>query len=78
MLWFVHPNYWNRGYATEMAREAARVAFDVLELVDVVSFTVHGNEASRSVMEKLGMTYERDVDHAGLPHVLYRLTRDAD
>jgi hypothetical protein len=26
-------------------------------------------------MEKLGMTYERDVEHAGLPHVLYRLTR---
>jgi [ribosomal protein S5]-alanine N-acetyltransferase len=75
LLWFSHPDYWNRGYATEMAREAVRVAFDVLELDDVVSFTVHGNAASRSVMEKLGMTYERDVEHAGLPHVLYRLTR---
>jgi RimJ/RimL family protein N-acetyltransferase len=75
LLWFSHPDYWNRGYATEMAREAVRVAFDVLELDDVVSFTVHGNAASRAVMEKLGMTYERDVEHAGLPHVLYRLTR---
>jgi hypothetical protein len=28
------------------------------------------------VMEKLGMTYERDVEHAGLPHVLYRLARE--
>jgi RimJ/RimL family protein N-acetyltransferase len=31
--------------------------------------------ASRRVMEKLGMAYERDVVHAGLPHVLYRLRR---
>jgi RimJ/RimL family protein N-acetyltransferase len=35
-----------------------------------------GNAASRAVMEKLGMTYERHVEHAGLPHVLYRLTRE--
>jgi hypothetical protein len=28
-------------------------------------------------MEKLGMTYERDIVHVGLPHVLYRLDRAA-
>jgi hypothetical protein len=28
------------------------------------------------VMEKSGMTYERDVEHAGLPPVLYRLARE--
>ncbi len=75
VLWFIDPDYWNRGYATEMAREAVRVAFDVLKLDDVISFTVHANAASRAVMKKLGMTYERDVEHVGLPHVLYRLTR---
>jgi RimJ/RimL family protein N-acetyltransferase len=58
-----------------MAREAVRVAFDVLEFDDVVAFTVHGNAASRAVMEKLGMAYEREVEHVGLPHVLYRLKR---
>jgi ribosomal-protein-alanine N-acetyltransferase len=73
--WFIHPDHWNRGYATEMAREAVRVAFDVLELDNLVSFTVDRNAPSRAVMEKLGMTYERDIDHAGLPHVLYRLRR---
>jgi RimJ/RimL family protein N-acetyltransferase len=75
VLWFIHPDHWNRGYATEMAREAVRVAFDELEMPDVVSFTVRDNAASRAVIEKLGMTYERDVEHAGLPHVLYRLRR---
>jgi len=76
LLWFIHPDHWNRGYATEMAREAVRMAFDELELDDVVSFTVRDNGASRAVMEKLGMAFERDVEHAGLPHVLYRLTRE--
>jgi Acetyltransferase (GNAT) domain len=68
LLWFIQPDYWNRGYATEMAREAVRVAFDVLELADVISFTVDGNAASRAVMDKLGMTYERDIEHVGLAH----------
>jgi RimJ/RimL family protein N-acetyltransferase len=75
LLWFFSPDRWGRGYATEMAREAVRVAFEVLELDDVVAFTVPVNAPSRAVMEKLGMTYERDIEHAGMSHVLYRLTR---
>ena len=75
VLWFIHPDHWNRGYATEVAREAVRVAFDVLELDDLISFTVRDNAPSRAVMEKLGMSYEREVEHVGLPHVLYRLAR---
>ena len=75
LLWFIHPDHWNRGYATEMAREAVRVAIDVVGVEDLISYTVHGNAASRAVMEKLGMTYERELEHAELPHVLYRLRR---
>jgi RimJ/RimL family protein N-acetyltransferase len=77
LLWFMHGDAWGRGYATEMAREAVRVAFDVLELDDVVAFTTPPNAASQGVMRKLGMTFERDIVHAGLPHVLYRLHRPA-
>jgi [ribosomal protein S5]-alanine N-acetyltransferase len=75
LMWFIDADHWGAGYATEMAREAVRVAFEVLELDDVVAETVDVNRASRSVMEKLGMTYERDVVHVGLPHVVYRLRR---
>ncbi|HMJ37523.1 MAG TPA: GNAT family N-acetyltransferase [Baekduia sp.] len=75
LAWFFASEVWNRGYATEMAREAVRVAFEVLELDDVVAFTTPANGPSRAVMEKLGMEYEREIVHAGLPHVLYRLGR---
>ena len=57
-------------------RAAARWGFDQLGLDEIVSFTLAGNVASRGVMEQLGFSYDREVEHAGLPHVLYRLTND--
>jgi len=75
VMWFVDADHWGQGYATELAREAVRVAFEVLELDSVVAQTTHANAASRAVMEKLGMAYERDATHAGLPHAIYRLNR---
>jgi RimJ/RimL family protein N-acetyltransferase len=75
LMWFVDPEHWGQGYATEVAREAMRVAFEVLELDALVAQTTHANAASRKVMEKLGMSYISDTVHAGLPHVVYRLER---
>ena len=75
--WFIDPDAWGHGYATEMAGEAMRAAFTTLDLDSVVSFTTPANEASQNVMRKLGMTYEADIEHAGLPHVLYRIARVA-
>ena len=34
--------------------------------------TLPDNHASRRVMEKIGLRFDRDVVHRGLPHVLYR------
>jgi RimJ/RimL family protein N-acetyltransferase len=77
LLWFLDPAHWGQGYATEVAREAVRVAFDVLELDELLALTVDVNHASRSVMEKLGMEHVDSVMHAGLPHVVYRLRRSS-
>ena len=73
--WFIDPDAWGRGYATEMARESVRAAFTTLGIDELISYTVPENAASRAVMEKLGMTYETDVENVGMPHVLYRLSR---
>jgi carbohydrate kinase (thermoresistant glucokinase family) len=71
------PEYWGQGYATELARECARIAFEVLGRDDVVAFTLPTNQRSRAVMERLGMTFEREMIWMNLPHVLYRLTAAA-
>ncbi len=67
------PGYWGRGLATEVARTSARVAFETLRCTQLVAFTTPSNHASRRVMEKAGLRYERDIVYAELPHVLYRL-----
>lgn len=72
--WAVTPARWNEGIATELGAASLDVAFGPLGLRDVVSFTLPDNHASRRVMEKLGFAYERATVHAGLPHVLYRLS----
>ena len=66
------PEHWGRGLATEIAVAAADIGFQDLLLPDLVAFTPTTNHASRRVMEKTAFTYERNVKHAGLPHVLYR------
>jgi RimJ/RimL family protein N-acetyltransferase len=71
--WAVLPDRWGQGYATELGAAAIGAAFARLGLDEVVSYTMVENRASRRVMEKLGFEYEREVMHADLPHVLYRL-----
>jgi [ribosomal protein S5]-alanine N-acetyltransferase len=71
--WAVMPAFWGQGYATELGAAALALAFGPLGLDSVVAYTLPDNLASRRVMEKLGFSYEREVVHADLPHVLYRL-----
>jgi RimJ/RimL family protein N-acetyltransferase len=70
--WAIVPARWGQGLATELALAAVDVAQDHLGLEQIVAFTLPHNIASRRVMEKAGFVYEREIVHAGLPHVLYR------
>jgi ribosomal-protein-alanine N-acetyltransferase len=65
--------WWGRGIATEIASALVGVARDRIGLPEIVASTLPSNLASRRVMEKVGFTYERDIEWAALPHVLYRL-----
>jgi len=70
--WAIVPERWGQGLATELALAAVEVAERDLGLEEIVAFTLPDNLASRRVMEKAGFVYERQIAHAGLPHVLYR------
>ena len=79
--WRLAAAHWNRGLATEGARECLHYALQRLALPEVVAFTVPANLRWRRVMEKLGMSYSPadDFQHPHLPegplrpHVLYRV-----
>lgn len=67
--------FFRMGYGTEMARAVVGIGFGELDLQSIISFTMPDNTASLGVMAKLGMRCEGRIEHAGLPHVLYRLSR---
>lgn len=83
VAWRLAFDCWGRGFATEAAREALRVGFDVLGFEELVSFTVVANQRSRAVMERLGMAESGLFEHpsvaVGSPlrqHCLYRLRKE--
>ena len=84
ILWRLAQSHWHQGFATEAARGALYVGFELLKLPEMVSFTVPSNTPSRAVMERLGMRMDAATfEHPGVPdgHVLrthcnYRLSRD--
>jgi RimJ/RimL family protein N-acetyltransferase len=76
--WSVVPERWGEGLATELALVSVRTGFEDLGLPTLVAFTLPDNIASRRVMEKVGLAYEREIEHSGLPHVLYRRRRGGE
>ena len=70
--WVVHPDLWGRGLGTEIGAASMRVMASTFGVREVVAKTVVDNVASLHVMDKLGMLPERELEHRGLLHVLYR------
>jgi RimJ/RimL family protein N-acetyltransferase len=72
----LHRDQWRCGYATEAARACIEYAFRDLRAQKVVALIRPENAPSRRVAERNGMRVERQVMHAGLPHLLYAITRE--
>ncbi len=73
LAYAIRSDYWGIGFATEISIAALKLGFNVMRLDRIVAFTLPHNRASRGVMENCGFSYQRDIVHAGLPHVLYAL-----
>ena len=73
LAYAITSDHWRKGFATEISRAALKHGFDTMHLDRIVAFTLPHNKASRGVMEHCGFTYNRDIVHASLPHVLYIL-----
>lgn len=54
----INPHYQNMGIATEAVRAAIEFGFSELKLNRIEARYMVGNDASRRVMEKSGMTFE--------------------
>lgn len=73
--WTVCKKLWGQGFAAEIGRAGLDFGFDELDTDEVVAFTETTNLRSRVVMERLGMTYQREIIHNAAPFVLYIVRR---
>lgn len=78
--YLLYPEYWGRGYATEMAIRVLRYGFETLGLPQIVAITDLENLASQHVLQKSGLLRkgERSFAHpAYQPGPLAWFERDA-
>jgi ribosomal-protein-alanine N-acetyltransferase len=68
-------HHWGRGLATEAARAAVEHCFAVLGMTRVISIIDPNNAPSVRVAQRLGMTYERDVEWREATFRLYSKSR---
>jgi ribosomal-protein-alanine N-acetyltransferase len=67
--------YWNQGIATEATKASLRYGFEEVKLERIVAITTPEHLASRRVMEKAGLKYEKDAHFYNLDVVYYALRR---
>jgi RimJ/RimL family protein N-acetyltransferase len=62
--WTLGREHWGHGYATEGARACRDWVFEELGLTRLISLIARGNAASIRVAEKIGESFERDIEVA--------------
>jgi ribosomal-protein-alanine N-acetyltransferase len=71
----LRSDYWGQGLATEAATAIRDFAFTTLALDRLISLIRVGNDRSRRVAEKIGMSLVEDVERNGATYWLYRIER---
>lgn len=71
----LHPDYWNKGLATEAARAVRDHGFRDWGLERLISLIHVDNRASRRVAEKNGMRMEKDTTFRGFPTTVFAIER---
>ena len=66
---------WNKGYATESAKECLTYGFENLKLKKIIGRAMKDNIGSIKVLEKIGLEYEKDVNFDGQDAVIYKIEK---
>jgi [ribosomal protein S5]-alanine N-acetyltransferase len=69
------PNYWGKGYATEIITQILKFGVETLGYSTIVAETQSQNKASCHVLQKVGMQYEGELERFGNIQSKFRLIR---
>ena len=72
----ISKHHWRQGYAKEAARAVRDWCFAHTDFDAVYSYMTASNVASYSTAASVGMTRIKQYDDDGVPHFVYRLTRE--
>ncbi|HEY8804995.1 MAG TPA: GNAT family protein [Clostridium sp.] len=61
--YFINPDLWNLGYATEACRKIMEFGFEKLQLERIYARCMTKNIGSKTVLEKSGLLYEGMAKH---------------
>lgn len=68
---------WGRGLATEGAIEGIRFGFETAGLAEIIGLAHPENVASRRVLEKIGMAFDKETEYFEMAVARYALRREA-
>jgi [ribosomal protein S5]-alanine N-acetyltransferase len=68
--------YWGLGIATEACKAWMEFGFDKLGLKRIAAIAIPENTASRRVMEKAGMSYEKNIEARGYECAFYAISKE--
>jgi ribosomal-protein-alanine N-acetyltransferase len=75
--WWLAKSRWGRGLGTEAATAALHFGFEQVGLNRIVAIAQPANRASVRIMEKLNMSFERELIRDSIHIVLYSIANPA-
>ena len=75
--WGLARAHWGKGYALEAARAAGDWIFATQTPPRLASFVHVNNTRSQQLAARLGMRATAETLHAGMPHAIWSVTREA-
>ena len=76
LVYLLDEPFWGKGLATEIARACLKYGFEKHNFPQIIAFTRPGNAASRHILDKIGMRFEREDLFFGIVAVLYSISQE--
>jgi RimJ/RimL family protein N-acetyltransferase len=75
LVYLLAKPFWGMGLATELAKACLKWGFEQRGFERIIAIAKPDNKASRRVMEKIGLSFERNGDFQGIGVVFYVISR---
>ncbi|MBE9214362.1 GNAT family N-acetyltransferase [Plectonema cf. radiosum LEGE 06105] len=76
VLYGLAQAYWGRGIATQAAKASISYGFNIVNLDKVIAMALPENQASKRVIEKAGLNYEKQIHMFNLDALYYSKTKN--